>query len=118
MSYHLTHLENLILCEPEFEFFETEFLDDFINEILTEFDAVAHVVLYLGNLDFLSDEDTDQLVFLNEELVFKKGNLHIVSLSENIKNILDKKMPLYSEIDEAIDEVDSLEIDKELQSED
>jgi len=114
MSFHTTHNEHYILLEPEFEYLETEDLDEIINQILGDFSEVVHVIFFLGSLDNLVEEDMEQLMFLNDELVIKGGYLLIVSTSENILKQMTDKIEVSASIDEAIDIVESEWLDSEL----
>lgn len=114
MAYHLTHSDHYILYEPEAEFLQPEDLDDLINEVLTEFSETVHLILYTGSLDFLLDEDLDQLRFLNEELTAKGGFLLVVSRSEQLTGQLGEHFQMAGEIEEAIDLIEDIWLDREL----
>jgi hypothetical protein len=117
MAFHTTHNEHYILLEPEFEYLETEDLDDIINQILGDFSEVNHVIFFLGSLDYFLEEDMEQLLFLNDELVIKGGYLLLVSTSENIQKQMKDKIEISASIDEAIDIIESEWLDTELFSE-
>jgi hypothetical protein len=117
MAYHTTHNEHYILLEPEHEYLEIEDLDDIIGQILGDFSEVSYVIFFIGTLEYFSQDDLEQLLFLNEELVVKGGYLILVSTSENVAEQLKDKINIASSIDEAIDTIESEWLDKELFSE-
>ncbi len=117
MAYHTTHNEHYILLEPEQDYLEIEDLDDIINQILGDFAEVCYVIFYIGSLDFLLEDDIEQLLFLNDELVIKGGYLLLVTGSEKIIVPLKDKINIAANIDEAIDIIESEWLDKELFSE-
>ncbi len=107
MSYHTTHSHHYILIEPEHDYLEPEDLDDIINLILGDFDSVSHVILHLGSLTYLEEDDLEQLLFLNAELKVKSGYLLLVSLNESIKELINQKVLMIDSIDDAMDTIDS-----------
>lgn len=117
MAYHLTHNAHYILLEPEYEYLETEDLDDIINQILGDFSEVGHLIFFLGTLDHIQDDDMEQLLFLNDELVIKGGYLLIVSESDNIVELIKGRLANSANIDEAIDTIESEWLDTQLFSE-
>ena len=114
MSYHITHSDNYILLEPEFDYFEVEDLDEVINQILGDFSEVTHVIFFIGSLDYFQQDDMEQIEFLNEELKAKKGYLLLVSNSDSIINQMEEKILISPSIDEAIEIINSEWLDKEL----
>lgn len=117
MSFHTTHNEHYILLEPEFEYLETEDLDDIINLILGDNPDIAHVILFAGTLSFLADDDLDQLKFLNEELMAKSGYLLLVTTSETLQELVGDPIKTLPGIDEAIDLIESDWLERDLFSE-
>ncbi len=114
MSYHTTHNEHYILIEPEHDYLEIEDLDDIINQILGDFAEVIHVILHLGSLNYLGEEDLEQLLFLNDELKVKSGYLLIATQTDSIVELLNQKIQMADSIDDAIDLIESEWTDKEL----
>ncbi|MFM9946200.1 MAG: hypothetical protein ACKVQB_13300, partial [Bacteroidia bacterium] len=109
--------EHYILLEPENEYLEIEDLDDIINQILGDFSEVSYVIFFIGSLEYFNQDDMEQLTFLNDELVAKRGYLMMVSTSENIIEQLKDKINIAASIDEAIDTIESEWLDRELFSE-
>ena len=114
MAFHTTHNEHYVLIEPEYDYIEIEDLDDIINQILGDFTEVCFVILFMGTLDYLSEEDLDQLFFLNDELIVKGGYLLVVTHSEKIAAVLKNKINISPTIDEAFDTIESQWLDKAL----
>jgi hypothetical protein len=107
MAYHLTHHALYILVEPEAEYFEQEELEPLISDILTEFSEINTVIIYTGTLDYLLEDSLDNLAFLHQELMFKNGGLHLVTLSENLIKQTEGKYRIHDTIDDAIDTVEA-----------
>ena len=117
MAFHTTHHAHYMLLEPEFEYLETMDIDEIVNQILGDFSEVSHVILFMGTLDYMVDDDLEQLLFLNDELVVKGGYLLVVSASENMQERLEGKIAFAPTIEEAIDTIESEWLDTELFSE-
>ena len=114
MAYHITHSEHYILYEPEAEYLQTEDIDELINEVLSDFAEVTHVIIFMGHLEYLLEEDLDQLKFLNEELKAKGGYLLLASGSENLKKQFDDLVQFTTDIDDAVEIIESEWLDREL----
>lgn len=107
MAYHLTHHALYILVEPEAEYFEQEELEPLISDILTDFSEINTVIIYTGTLDYLLEDSLDNLAFLHQELMFKNGGLHLVTLSENLIKQTEGKYRIHDTIDDAMDTVEA-----------
>ena len=98
----------------EEDFYEGKNVDDIINLILGDFDGVSHVILHLGSLTYLEEDDLEQLLFLNAELKVKSGYLLIATQTDSIVELLNQKIQMADSIDDAIDLIESEWTDKEL----